>query len=79
MTSYHDLEDQVYKRVRAKPFTRIYGPPDWQKKELLKTQAQDAAMAEAVSYDWSGGMGLLVLIMGAARYGAENPTLPAFV
>ena len=79
MTSYHDLEDQVYKRVRAKPFTRIYGPPDWQKKELLRTQAQDSEMEEAVSYDWSRGMGLLVIIMGTARYGAENPTLPALV
>ena len=79
MTSYHDLEDQVYKRVRAKPLMRIYCSPDWQKKELLKNQAQDAAMAEAVSYDWSGGMVILVLIMGVARYGAETPTLPAFV
>ena len=52
MISFQYLEDQVYKRVRTKPFTRIYGPPDWQNKELLKTQAQDTAMAEAVSYDW---------------------------
>ena len=36
-------------------------------------------MVEAVIYDWSGGMGLLVLIMGVARYGAENPTLPACI
>ena len=36
MTSYHDLEEQTYDRIRAKPFTRIHGLVDWTGKEILK-------------------------------------------
>ena len=79
MTSHHDLKEQLYTQVHAKPFTRIYGVPDWQQKELLKEQAHDTAMEEHVGYNWSGGMGLLMLVIGATRYAAENPTLSAFV
>ena len=33
----------------------------------------------SVSYDWAGAFNLLVMIMGATRYAAENPNLPAYV
>ena len=79
MTSYHDLEEKTYERIRAKPFTRIHGLVDWTSKEILKDEAQDAAMNCPVSYDWAGTFNLLVMIMGAPRYAAENPDLPPYV
>ena len=76
MTSYHDLEEQTYNKIRAKPFTRINGPVYWTSKEILKSEAQDAAMNCPVIYDWAGTMNLLVMVMGATRYAAENTGLP---
>ena len=67
MTSYHDLEEQTYDRIRAKPFTRIHDLADWTGKEILKEEAQDVAMNCPVSYDWAGTMSLLVMVMGATR------------
>ena len=32
-----------------------------------------------VSHDWSGSLGLIVEIIGATRYAADNPTLPLYV
>ena len=32
-----------------------------------------------VSHNWSVGIGLMVEIIGAARYTAENPTFPPYV
>ena len=79
MTSYHDLEEQTYSKIQAKPFTRIHGPVDWTIKEILKDEAQDVAINCSVSYDWAGAFNLLVMIMGATIYAAENPNLPAYV
>ena len=72
MTSYHDLEEKTYERIRAKPFTRIHGLVDWTSKEILKGEAQDVAMNCPVSYDWAGTFNLLVMIMGTPRYAAGN-------
>ena len=79
MTSYHDLEEQTYNKICAKPFTRIHGPVDWTSKGILKSEAQDVAMNCPASYDWAGTMNLLVMVMGATRYAAENTGLPAYL
>ena len=79
MTSYHDLEKQVYEEIRAEPYTRIPGRPSWRAKEGLIKEAKSHALRYRVSYDWSGQNGLLPEIIGAARYDAENPALPNYV
>lgn len=79
MTSYHDLEKQIYEEIRASPFTRIHGKPTWRAKEKLVREARERAIKQRVSYDWAGQYGLLAEIIGAARYAADNPTLPPYV
>ena len=79
MTSYHDLEKQVYDDIRAEPYTRIHGRPSWRDKERLIKESKVHALRNKVSYDWSGRFGLLPEIIGAARYGLENPLLPGYV
>ena len=79
MTSYHDLEKQVYEEVRAEPYTRIHGRPSWRDKERLIKESKVHALRNKVSYDWSGQYGLLPEIIGAARFALENPMLPAYV
>ena len=79
MTSYHDLEEQTYRSVVAEDVTRIYGKPTWQAKERLKMQLGKIAIKHKVSYDWSGGKGLIPLIIGATRWAADYPALAAFV
>ena len=79
MTSYHDLEKQVYEDIRAEPYTRIPGRPSWRAKEGLAKEARNHALRHRVSYDWAGQYGLLAEIIGAARYAADNPLLPAYV
>ena len=44
MTSYHDLEEQLYKGIRSKPSTRIHGTVNWRKKEILKAQASHVGL-----------------------------------
>ena len=78
MTSYHDLEDQTYRSVIAENITRIYGKPTWQSKERLKTELTKVAIKHKVSYAWSGGKGLLPMIIGATRFAADYPALPAY-
>ena len=79
MTSYYDIEKQVYKGIRSKPFTRIHGTVDWRKKEILKTQASYVGLEFQVSYNWSVGIGLTVEIIVATRYAAQNPTFPPYI
>ena len=79
MTSYHDLEDQTYRSVSAEQMTRIHGRPNWKSKEKLKTELTKIATKHKVSYDWSGGKGLVALIIGAARLAADYPHLAPFV
>ena len=79
MTSYHDLEKQVYEEIRAEPYTRIPGRPSWRSKEALVKEARKHALQQRVSYDWAGRYGLLAEIIGAARYAVDHPTLPAYV
>ena len=79
MTSYHDLEKQIYEDVRAEPYTRIHGRPSWSDKERLIKESKVHALRNKVSYDWSGQYGLLAEIIGAARYAIENPLLPGYV
>ena len=79
MTSYHDLEEQVYKGIRSKPFTRIHSTVDWRKNEIIKTQASDVGLEYQFSHNWEGGLGLMVEIIGATRYTAENPIFPPYV
>ena len=78
MTSFHDLKKQVYDEIRATPFTRIHGLPTWRCKEALVKLLRNSALKYDVSYDWSGGFGLLPFIIGAARFTADNPLLPPF-
>ena len=54
MTSYHDLEKQVYEKIRAEPYTRITGWPSWQAKEAFIKESKSHALRYRVSYDWSG-------------------------
>ena len=65
MTSYHDLEESTYQSVIAEVITRIHGLPSWRDKERLKDELTKVATKHKVSYDWSGGRGLVALILGA--------------
>ena len=78
MTSYHDIEDQVYKGIRLNPFTIIHGTVDWRKKEILTAEASDVVLECRVSHDWAGALGLMVDIIGATRYAEDNPTLSPY-
>ena len=73
MTSYHDLEKQVYDDIRATPFTRIHGRPTWRAKEKLLNEAKGPALKQLVSYKWVDQCGLLAEIIGAVRYALNNP------
>ena len=52
---------------------------NWRKKEILKTQASDVGLEFQVSHEWAGSLGLMVEIIGATRYTADNPNLPPYV
>ena len=65
MTSYHDLEYATYRTVLADQVTRIHGLPTWRVKQNLVTELTKIAKKHKVSYDWSGGKGLIALIIGA--------------
>ena len=45
----------------------------------MKNLAARQAIIFKVSYEWSGGKGLLALIIGAARLASEYPALDAYV
>ena len=45
----------------------------------MKADLTKIAIKHKVSYDWSGGKGLIALIIGATRLTADYPTLAAFV
>ena len=79
MTSHHDLEESTYQSVIAEVITRIHGLPSWRDKERLKERLTKVATKHKVSYDWSGGRGLVALILGATQYAADYPALAAFV
>ena len=79
MTSYHDLEKQVYEDIWAEPYTRIHGRPSWRAKETLAKEAGIHALQNRVSYNWSGQFSLLPEIIGVARFATDNPDLPAYV
>ena len=79
MTSCHYLEEQVYKGIQSKTFTGIHGTVNCRKKEIIKTQSSDVGLEFQVSRDWSGGLGLMVGIIGATRYAEENTDLPPYV
>ena len=79
MTSYHDIEEQVYKVIRLNPFMRIYVTVEWRKKEIIKTEASDVGLECQVIHDWAGGLGLMVEIIGATRYATDNPNFPPYV
>ena len=61
------------------PFTIIHGTVEWRKKDVIKTEASDVGLEYQVSHNWAGGVGLMVEIIGATRYGVENPTLPLYI
>ena len=71
MKSYHDAEKTAYDSVRAEPLNRIRGKPSWRAKEELKNLAARQAIRFKVSYEWSGGKGILALIIGAACLAAD--------
>ena len=79
MTSYHDLEEATYRTVLADQVTRVHGLPTWRAKQNLVTELTKIAKKHKVSYDWSGGKGLIALIIGAARLAADFPALPPFI
>ena len=78
MNSYHDLSEQVYNVILSKPFTRIHGTVDWILKETIMTEASYVGLECQVIHDWEGGLGLMVDIVVAMRYAAENPILPPY-
>ena len=79
MKSYHDLEDQIYKLVREKPFQRIEGRRSWKRWVDLRDEAAKLVVTFKVSYPWSRNKGLLALIYGAGRMGEDFPTFPPYV
>ena len=79
MASAIDLEESVYQQVRAKPLTRIHGRPKWLQMRQMSREMRKQAIKFRVSYDWSGNYGLQAIVVGAARYATDHPTLPAYV
>ena len=79
MKSYHDLEDQIYKSVREKPFQRMGGKRSWQKWVALRDESVKLAVTFKVSYIWSKNKGLMALIYGAERLAEEFPDFPPYV
>ena len=63
----------------SKPFTRIHRTVDWRKKEVLTTEASYVGLECQVSPGCAGGLVLMVEIIGAPRYAADNPTFPPYV
>ena len=78
MSSYHDLEEQTYRSVNAEHIDRIYGKPTWRAKEHMKNALTKIATKHKVHHDWSGGKGVIALIIGAERLKADYPDLPEF-
>ena len=70
MTFYHDLKKQTYDGVRATPFTRIHDRSTWRVKERLIDECKKVALRYDVSFDWSGGYGILPEIIRAAQFAA---------
>ena len=79
MKSYIDAEQTTYNSVIAQPLRPLSGKPTWRMKEKLKNEAGHIVIKYKVSYNWSGGRGLLALVIGAARLAADYPHLPAYV
>ena len=79
MNFYNDLKEQVYKGIRLNPFIIMHSTVDWRKKDILNTKSSDVVLECQVSHNWSGSLGLMVKIIGATLYKAENPTLPPYV
>ena len=79
MKSCIDVKQTTYDSVKAEPLIRLSGKPTWRMKEELKNEADRIAVKYKVSYAWSGGRGLIALIIGAARLAADYPLLPAYV
>ena len=79
MTSYDDLEKQVYDDIRSTLFMRIHGRPTWRAKVKLLKEAKRPALKQRVSYDWAGQYGIVAEIIGAARYVLDNPAMPTYI
>ena len=79
MKSYIDGKQTTYDSIKAQPLRVLSGKPIWRMKEELKNEAGRIAVKYKVSYNWSGGRGLLVLVIGAARLAADYPNLLAYV
>ena len=79
MTSYHDLEESTYKSVLAENITRVHGVPTWGHKQRMVSELTKIAMRYKVSYGWSGGYGLIALIIGAVRLAADHPGVDPFL
>lgn len=79
MTSFHDLKKHFYDEIRATPFTSIHGLPSRRCKEALVKLFRNIALKYDISYNWSGGFGLLAFIIGAVRFAADNPLSPTFL
>ena len=79
MSSFTDLEETAYQKVRAKPLTRIHGRPKWLQVRRMSREMRKQAIKYRVTYPWSSNFGLTAVVVGAARYAADHPTLPAYV
>ena len=75
---YEDLDHHVYGYDDVWP-EDFFDEPSWRAKEELKNLAARQAIRFKVSYEWSGGKVLLVLIIGAARLASDYPALEAYV
>ena len=76
--SFHDLQKDTEEDVLTNSLTRIHGRPEWMQMVKMIKESAKIACKFKVSYDWSGNYGLQAIILGAAKYAARYPTLPAY-
>ena len=77
--SYHDLQKTTEEDVLTYQLTRIFGRPYWMQMMTMIRELCKIACKFKVSYNWSGNYGLMAMILGAAKYAARYPALPAYV
>ena len=77
--SFHDLQQATHDDVVKHRLTRVHGVPVWSDMIKISKEVSKIACKYKVSHDWSGNYGLLALVIGAAKYAARYPNLPAYV
>ena len=77
--SYHDLQKSTEEDLLTYQLTRIFGRPYWMQMMTMIRELCKIACKFKVSYDWSRNYGLMAMILGASKYAARYPALPAYV